>query len=405
MFRTRLFTARPSIRLCRSLGGLAVRATICAVALALLLAGRYSSNNVLSLSALIWCGSFVFLVTTCALSTRVINGGLRSCRDRRVIIVGTGLRARSLCERLRSHPDCRYHVVGFVDSAPVEGSYAVLGRTDHLESILMRQAVDEVILALPVRSKYDEMQRAIDACERVGVQSTYSADLFSTQVTKRCSIATRDPTSVALHMIHNRKAGQVLKRVLDVVGAGLALLFLFPLMIVVGLATKFSSDGPILFCQERFGLNRRTFLMYKFRSMVQDAELKQQHLEHLNETDGPVFKIRNDPRITPLGRFLRRTSIDELPQLFNVLLGDMSLVGPRPLPTRDVIRFAEGRLMRRFSVRPGLTGLWQVSGRSNTTFDHWIKLDLEYIDRWSPGLDIVILARTLPAVFRGKGAA
>jgi len=145
--------------------------------------------------------------------------------------------------------------------------------------------------------------------------------------------------------------------------------------------------------------------MYKFRSMVEDAEIRQKELEHLNENDGHAFKIRNDPRVTSVGRLIRRTSIDELPQFFNVLLGDMSLVGPRPLPMRDVNRFSESSLMRRFSVKPGLTGLWQVSGRSNTTFASWMKLDLEYIDRWSLLLDMQILARTIPAVFKKSGAA
>jgi lipopolysaccharide/colanic/teichoic acid biosynthesis glycosyltransferase len=145
--------------------------------------------------------------------------------------------------------------------------------------------------------------------------------------------------------------------------------------------------------------------MYKFRTMVQDAEAQQVQLEGMNDARGPVFKIRRDPRITRVGAFLRRTSLDELPQLWNVLRGDMSLVGPRPLPVRDVQRFGETWLMRRFSVLPGITGLWQVSGRSNLSFDEWIHLDLAYIDHWSPWLDLSILARTIPAVISGRGAA
>jgi lipopolysaccharide/colanic/teichoic acid biosynthesis glycosyltransferase len=144
--------------------------------------------------------------------------------------------------------------------------------------------------------------------------------------------------------------------------------------------------------------------MLKFRTMVVDAESLQEALEKKNEASGPVFKMKQDPRVTPLGRFLRKTSLDELPQLFNVLLGDMSLVGPRPLPRRDVSRFEDSWLMRRFSVKPGLTCLWQVNGRSNTSFDHWIAQDLEYIDRWSLRLDLEILVRTVPAVVRGSGA-
>ncbi len=166
-----------------------------------------------------------------------------------------------------------------------------------------------------------------------------------------------------------------------------------------------SGPGPIVFTQRRFGYNRRQFHMYKFRTMVADAEQQQASLESQNEAAGPVFKIRRAPRITPIGRILRKTSIDELPQLFNVLKGDMSLVGPRPLPVRDVSRFNEAGLMRRFSVRPGITCLWQVTGRSNTGFAEWVQLDLEYIDNWSLSLDAQILIRTVPAVLAGNGAA
>ena len=160
----------------------------------------------------------------------------------------------------------------------------------------------------------------------------------------------------------------------------------------------------MLFRQPRYGYNRRRFPMYKFRTMVVDAEQKMAALEHLNEATGPVFKMKKDPRLTRIGAFLRATSIDELPQLFNVLLGHMSLVGPRPLPVRDVIRFSEATLMRRFSVLPGMTGLWQVSGRSSLDFSEWIALDLKYIDNWSLLEDLRILLITVPVVLRGRGA-
>ncbi len=175
-------------------------------------------------------------------------------------------------------------------------------------------------------------------------------------------------------------------------------------MLAAAAAIKMTSAGPILFTQERFGFNRRRLRMYKFRTMVIDAEARQAELEPLNQAKGPVFKIRNDPRVTRVGRFLRKTSIDELPQLLNVLKGEMSLVGPRPLPVRDVSRFTEASLMRRFSAKPGLTCLWQVSGRSDTSFDRWIEQDLEYIDQWSLALDLQILAKTVPVVMKGSGA-
>jgi exopolysaccharide biosynthesis polyprenyl glycosylphosphotransferase len=196
----------------------------------------------------------------------------------------------------------------------------------------------------------------------------------------------------------------LVKRALDIIGALAVLILVSPLLLLVALTIRLTSHGPAVFVQERYGLNKRRFKMLKFRTMVQGAEALQAQLEDKNEAQGPVFKIKNDPRITSIGRFLRKTSIDELPQLVNVLRGHMSLVGPRPLPERDVIRFSESRLLRRFSVKPGLTCLWQISGRSNTEFDHWIKQDLQYIDHWSLGLDLIILLKTIPAVIKGRGA-
>ena len=197
----------------------------------------------------------------------------------------------------------------------------------------------------------------------------------------------------------------VTKRTLDVAVSATALLLLSPVLLVAAAAVKLSSPGPVVFAQERYGLNRRRFRMYKLRTMVADAEALQAGLEDQNEASGPVFKIRKDPRITPVGHLLRRTSLDEVPQLLNVLRGEMSLVGPRPLPVRDVDRFTEAALMRRFSIRPGVTCLWQISGRSDLTFDDWIRLDLKYIDEWSIALDLQILVQTFPAVLRGTGAS
>ena len=196
----------------------------------------------------------------------------------------------------------------------------------------------------------------------------------------------------------------MVKRLLDVVLAGLALIVLAPLLVVVALAIRVTSPGPVLFVQERYGLNKRRFRMYKFRTMVPNAEALIAQLEERNEAKGPIFKMQRDPRVTPLGGWLRRTSLDELPQLINVLKGDMSLVGPRPMAVRDVQLFDQAWFMRRFSAPPGMTGLWQVSGRSQLGFDDWVALDLKYIDEWSLGLDLEILARTIPVVFRGTGA-
>ena len=325
-------------------------------------------------------------------------------RKRCVVIVGAGWRGQLLAEQLAAHPRWNYRFHGFVDSCPPEPVAQLLGGIGTLETILMTNAIDEVIITLPVKSQYDDIQESISICERVGVQSRFSTDLFQTHITKRRSFDQDDPSAVLLHMVHN-DTGRLMKRVADVIVAGSLLTLLSPVMLLVALGIRLTSKGPFLFRQKRYGLNRRLFTMYKFRSMVIDAEQKQSALEHLNENSGPVFKIKRDPRITSIGRFIRKTSLDELPQLWNVLIGDMSLVGPRPLPTRDVSRFSEAWLMRRFSVPPGITGLWQVSGRSDTSFGHLIQLDLDYIDHWSLWMDLHILAKTFPAVLKGSGAA
>jgi exopolysaccharide biosynthesis polyprenyl glycosylphosphotransferase len=274
---------------------------------------------------------------------------------------------------------------------------------EELESILMRHAVDEVLIALPVKSRYADIQTAIQVCEQVGVQIRHPADVF--RYARARPVASGERFTV-LSMTAGLDGRRVrIKRAIDVVGAAFLLVVSSPIFLAAGLVVGLSSPGPIIFRQRRFGLNKRQFAMYKFRTMVVEAEALQSSLEMRNEASGPVFKIREDPRVTRVGRILRRTSIDELPQLVNVLRGEMSLVGPRPLPARDVHRFAEAALMRRFSVRPGITCLWQVSGRSTLSFDDWIQLDLKYIDDWSLALDWQILARTIPAVLHGEGAS
>jgi lipopolysaccharide/colanic/teichoic acid biosynthesis glycosyltransferase len=182
-------------------------------------------------------------------------------------------------------------------------------------------------------------------------------------------------------------------------------LLLLPLFVIAAIAIKLDSPGPILFVQQRMGFNKRRFRMFKFRTMEVGAEARMKEIEHLNEKQGPIFKIRNDPRITRVGRWLRKTSVDEMPQLLNVLLGDMSIVGPRPLSIRDALLLEAAWQKRRFSVKPGLTCLWQVSGRSNLSFEEWMQLDLEYIDQWSLVLDCRILLRTIPAILLARGAS
>ncbi len=197
----------------------------------------------------------------------------------------------------------------------------------------------------------------------------------------------------------------LVKRGLDIVISAILLALLLPVMLAVAALIKLTSPGPVLFTQSRMGYHKRKFHIYKFRSMVADAEERIKQLEHLNEVPGPAVKMKNDPRVTPVGRFLRKTSLDELPQLYNVLRGDMSLVGPRPLSDRDYECFLQDWQRRRFSVRPGITCLWQINGRSSIPFEKWMQLDLQYVDQWSLWLDLEILIRTIPAVLKGSGAA
>ena len=199
-------------------------------------------------------------------------------------------------------------------------------------------------------------------------------------------------------------APDLAKRAMDVALSLLALPLAVPLMAFIALAVKLDSPGPVLFVQQRVGLRKHLFPMFKFRSMQVDAEEQLKEIEHLNEAEGPIFKMSDDPRVTRVGRFIRKTSIDELPQLFNVLRGEMSLVGPRPMSIRDVDLFDKGIQRKRFSVKPGITCLWQISGRSDLPFHKWLELDLEYIENWSFGLDLRILLKTLPAVMRTTGA-
>jgi exopolysaccharide biosynthesis polyprenyl glycosylphosphotransferase len=328
---------------------------------------------------------------------------------RRTLIVGTGQLARRAFHDIRVDPMHRYEVVGFVDE-PFSGLAVrehrlepVIGTIQQLELILMRQAIDEVVIALPVKSCYHHIQRVIGLCERAGVQAKYGADMFESTVAFPRYHAHNDRAFVAMQVVPDAHWLAV-KRAVDVVGAVVGFVVLGPFMLAVAALIKLTSSGPVVYAQDRCGLNRRAFRMYKFRSMYADADKQQASLESRNEAGGPVFKIRDDPRVTPLGRILRKTSIDELPQLWNVLTGDMSLVGPRPLPWRDVDRITRPADMRRFSMRPGLTCLWQIQGRSNIGFDRWVALDLEYIDNWSLALDASILLKTLPAVISGVGA-
>jgi exopolysaccharide biosynthesis polyprenyl glycosylphosphotransferase len=274
-----------------------------------------------------------------------------------------------------------------------------------LAEFLRTHLVDEAVIYLPLGSFYSHWFDVASLCAHHGIIVRLNADTFGLKHARWLAeefdgshyIATQTGTGDGWPM--------AAKRAIDIGISLFLLLLLVPLWILVAMAIKLTSPGPVVFLQERIGLNKRRFKIMKFRTMVSNAERLIHQLESRNEVSGPVFKIKNDPRITPIGRFLRRSSIDELPQLLNVLKGDMSLVGPRPLPVRDYEGFSEDWQRRRFSVKPGITCLWQVNGRSAISFDQWMLLDLKYMDEWSLWLDLKILMRTVPAVLRGSGAA
>lgn len=326
-----------------------------------------------------------------------------------VIIVGSGRRAAKAWRELRLQYHHRKQLLGFVDDRdPAEMPPDIAGRylcrIDQLPEFLLRNVVDEMIVATPMRSCYDVAQRAVYMAEAAGVRVMSSGDIYSLQH----STVLRARTPLFIELVpkdEKHLASETMKRLFDFCIAGASLILLSPVFILIAIAIVTTSRGPVFFIQERYGYRRRRFPMWKFRSMVVNAAALMASLENRNEAKGPIFKIKDDPRITPVGRFLRRTSLDELPQLWNVLLGDMSLVGPRPMSVRDVLLFSEAQLMRRFSVRPGITGSWQVAGRSSLSFDQWVALDSTYIDQWSLSLDFKILAKTVPAVLKRSGAA
>jgi exopolysaccharide biosynthesis polyprenyl glycosylphosphotransferase len=342
-----------------------------------------------------------------------VAGGLaaagRGARlERHVLVAGTGQRALSLAREIEADPDTRARVVGFVDDewAGTSAFRASGGRLvadlKNLGAYLRDHVVDEIVIALPLSLLLLYRTRILAVCAEQGVTVRFPVSL----VTDLPPYPRRRRDDMLLTVSHVAMGGWqlVAKRVLDLGLAGLGVVALAPAFALIALAIRIDSPGPVFFAQERVGLNKRRFRMHKFRTMVVDAEIRIREVEHLNHMQGPTFKLRDDPRVTRVGRLLRRSSIDELPQLWNVLKGEMALVGPRPLPLRDVEGFEEDRHRRRFSVRPGLTGLWQVSGRNELSFVTWMELDLHYIDVWSFGLDLQILMKTVPAVLSGRGA-
>ena len=333
----------------------------------------------------------------------------RNLRD--ILIVGTNSRAIRFARKIEAKPELGYRLIGFVDDdwSGTQGfqktGFRRVSSLDQFPDFLRKYVVDEVLLCLPMSSFYPRASAIVGQCEEQGIIVRFLSDLFNLKQAKSKVDQFEGEYLLTLYTATIDGWQAIVKRTIDFMLSLALILLLSPLFLIVALLIKATSPGPVFFLQERLGLNKRRFRICKFRTMDPDAERKQAELEDFNEVDGPAFKITNDPRITPVGRILRKTSIDELPQLFNVLRGDMSLVGPRPLPVRDYEGFDQDWHRRRFSVRPGITCLWQVNGRSNVSFNRWMELDMEYIDKWSLWLDIKILAKTVPVVLKGSGAS
>jgi len=354
---------------------------------------------------------FLFPTTTVVtIGSRVaIRHGLERLRRRGrnvryVLVLGAGPRGQSFAAKLEAHRELGLRVIGFLDDDPgfaLPERWPYLGPLERLESALHEQVVDEVVVCLPF-TQWSLIDAISQLCEQEGKIVRIPIDVLDRAIAMG-RVEDLDGTPVySLVAGPDRALALAGKRALDVAVSGAALVLLSPVFLVIAVAIVLDGGRPVLFRQERVGLHGRRFSLAKFRTMKRDAEARRAELVEHNEVHGPAFKVTDDPRITRVGRFLRRTSLDELPQLWNVLIGEMSLVGPRPPLPGEVVDYDLWH-RRRLSMKPGITGLWQIEARRDADFDRWVEKDLEYIDRWSPLLDLQILLRTIPAVLRAQG--
>lgn len=320
-----------------------------------------------------------------------------------VLVIGAGKIGSTIVNEFNSNPTLGYRVVGFVDDQNRKSVLGVpiLGKTNDLLSIIKRENIDEIIVTIP--SEREMVNRLIQQLRKFDVQIKIIPDMYNLVTTSVEFGHINALPYVTIVKTPMRGPGLVIKRAFDVIATSIALTLLLPVLLLTAISIKLDSKGPVIYRQQRIGKNGQIFNMLKFRSMIANADELKDSLSKLNEADGPVFKIKNDPRVTKLGGFIRKYSIDELPQLLNVLKGDMSLVGPRPPVPTEVERYGDSE-WRRLEVLPGITGLWQVSGRSDLSFQQWMNLDLYYIENWSLALDLKILLKTIPTVLKGEGA-
>ncbi len=381
------------------------------VGLAMAAAGFISKQTDVSRTLLaIYCvvGWSFMAVTRVAVRAVARAARRRGYNTRTFAVVGSGEEARAVVSAILSHPSWGYVFAGHVleegDPPPAPGTAAgpLLGRLADLGALLERHVLDEVVFAVP-RERLDQIENAMLACEEQGVGVKLCLHFFPRRIARLELEDLEGVPVLAFNTVPDDSLALVVKRAFDIAVSAVALVVGAPLFAILSLAIRLDSPGPVLFRQRRVGRNGRAFTLYKFRSMYADAEARLVDLAPRNEVDGPVFKMRDDPRVTRVGRFLRKTSLDELPQFWNVMRGEMSVVGPRPPLPGEVKRYERWQ-RRRLSVKPGITCTWQVSGRSHLDFAQWMELDLHYIDTWSLWGDLTIFLRTIPAVLWGRGA-
>ncbi|MFI5305580.1 MAG: sugar transferase [Nitrospiria bacterium] len=353
--------------------------------------------------------SFILLIFSRALIREIARTIRKQGLNYRLImVVGTGKRAREIVNAIEKNRHWGLKFIGFVSDVPnarftkIMG-YPVLGLVSDLSKIIDSHVIDEVVFAVS-RKRLETLEESFLLCEEEGINARIAVNFFPHMIAK---VHLEDLHGIPLLTFSTVPFNEFLlfiKRTMDVLVSGLLITVLFPFFGIIALLIKLSSPGPIFFKQIRIGRNGRHFTLYKFRSMIMDAEEQKKDLENQNEMKGPVFKIKNDPRVTSIGKWLRKTSLDELPQFWNVLKGEMSMVGPRPPLPEEVTHYKRWQ-KRKLSMKPGITCLWQISGRNNNSdFDNWMKLDLKYIDSWSLKLDMQIFLKTIPIVLWGKGA-
>lgn len=369
--------------------------------------------SIISVRFIIYFGLIVFSFFT--ISRLILRSVLKMVRLqgrnlRHVLIIGKNIRSVEYAKKISNNLHFGYLIRGFVDihqhtDKRYNDSNSYVCDFDGFRDYVRKNIVDEIFLFLPIKSFYNELNNIISICEEQGIIVRMPTDLFKLKFAKAKVEQIGHDTLLTLYTGNMNRSLILVKELMDVILSLVLIIITSPVMLISAFMIKIFSPGPIFFLQNRVGIHKRTFKIIKFRTMYVNAEKRLEELSHLNETgSNGAFKIKNDPRITPIGKILRTLSIDELPQFFNVLKGDMSLIGPRPLTLRDYEGFSIDYQRRRFSVKPGLSCLWQIKGRSDTNFDEWMDLDMEYIDNWSLWLDFKIFFKTIFAVLKAEGA-